>query len=65
MVTLETDTKFTRPGMILLITGVVALLLRLVVKSAPLIGGLLGWLLLLGGIFFVIGGVFLLIKKRD
>lgn len=62
---LETDEKFRRPGVILLATGVVALLLRLVIGSVPLIGGLLSWVCLLGGIFFVIGGAFLLIKKRD
>lgn len=65
MVTLETDTKFTRPGMILLMTGVVALLLRLVVRSAPLVGGLLGFVLLFGGIFCAVGGIVLLIKKRS
>lgn len=65
MVALETDTKFTRPGVILVITGVVALFLRLIVRGAPLIGGLLGWLLLLGGVFFIVGGIFLLIKKRS
>lgn len=62
---LETDEKFRRPGVILLVTGVVALLLRFVVNAVPLIGGLLSWVCLLGGIFFVIGGIFLLIKKRD
>jgi len=62
---LETDGKFTRPGIVLLITGVVALLLRLVIRSVPVIGGLLGWICLLGGIFFVIGGIFLLVKKSS
>jgi len=61
---LETDTKFTRPGVALLVTGVVALLLRLVIDKVPLIGGLLAWVCLLGGLFFIVGGIFLLIKKR-
>lgn len=60
---LETDDKFRRPGVVLLITGVVALVLRLVVDGIPWIGGLLSWVCLLGGIFFIIGGIFLLIKK--
>lgn len=60
---LETDSKFTRPGVILLVTGVVALLLRMVVDAIPVVGGLLAWVCLLGGLFFIVGGIFLLIKK--
>lgn len=60
---LETDGKFTRPGAILLVTGVVALILRAVVDGIPWIGGLLSWVCLLGGIFFIVGGIFLLVKK--
>ena len=65
MVKLETDSTFTRPGVALLVCGVVALLLRLLLRGVPLIGGLLGFVLLLGGIFFIVGGVFLLIKNRE
>lgn len=65
MVALETDDKFRRPGIVLLVSGVVALLLRLVISGVPLIGGLLAWVCLLGGIFFIIGGAFLLITKRN
>ena len=65
MVTLETDTKFTRPGAVLLVAGVASLLLRLVIRGLPLVGGLLNIVLLLAGIFFLIGGAFLLIKKRS
>ena len=65
MVTLETDTKFTRPGAVLLVAGVASLLLRLVIRALPLVGGLLNIVLLLAGIFFLIGGAFLLIKKRS
>lgn len=65
MVALETDSKFTRPGVVLLVTGVVAILLRGLIRGLPLIGGLLAWVFLLAGIFFVVGGIFLLIKKRD
>lgn len=64
MVALETDSKFTRPGMVLLVTGIVAILLRGVIRGLPLLGGLLAWIFLLSGIFFVVGGIFLLIKKR-
>lgn len=39
------------------------MLLRLVIRSVPAIGGLLAWICLLAGIFLIIGGVFLLIKK--
>ena len=62
---LERDPKFARPGAALLVTGVVALLLRAVVDGIPLVGGLLEWAALLGGIFSIIGGIFLLIKKRE
>ena len=65
MVAMETDSKFTRPGMVLLITGIVAILLRGVIRGLPLLGGLLAWVCLLAGIFFIVGGAFLLIKKRD
>lgn len=65
MVAMETDSKFTRPGMVLLITGIVAILLRGVIGGLPLLGGLLAWVFLLAGIFFIVGGAFLLIKKRD
>ena len=65
MVTLETDTKFTRPGAVLFVAGVASLLLRLVIRGLPLVGGLLNIVLLLAGIFFLIGGAFLLIKKRS
>lgn len=65
MVGIETDTKFRRPGMVLLVAGVVALLLRLVISGVPWIGGLLAWVCLLAGIFFIIGGAFLLITKRN
>ena len=64
MVALETDSKFTRPGVVLLITGIVAILLRGVIRGLPLLGGLLAWVFLLSGIFFIVGGIFLLIKKR-
>ena len=60
---LETDGKFTRPGVILLITGVIALVIRPIIDGLPAIGGLLAWVCLLGGIFFIVGGIFLLIKK--
>ena len=61
---LETDGKFTRPGVVLLVTGVVALLVRSLIDKVPLIGGLLSWVCLLGGIFFIVGGIFLLVKPR-
>ena len=61
---LETDGKFTRPGVVLLVTGVVALFLRAIIDGVPVIGGLLSWVCLLGGIFFIVGGIFLLVKPR-
>ena len=64
MVALETDSEFTRPGIVLLVTGIVAIMLRGVIRGRPLLGGLLSWVLHLSGIFFIVGGVFLLIKKR-
>jgi len=62
-VQLENDGKFTRPAAILVVTGVVALVLRAVVDGIPWIGGLLSWVCLLGGIFFIVGGIFLVINK--
>lgn len=56
--------KIRQPGVILLVTGVAALLLRAVVDGVPWVGGLLSVVFLLGGIFFIVGGIFLLIKKR-
>ncbi len=50
--------------MVLLVTGIVAILLRGVIRGLPLLGGLLAWVFLLSGIFFIVGGIFLLIKKR-
>lgn len=61
---IETDDKFRRPGVVLLITGIAAILLRGVAGWVPLIGGLLSFVFLLAGIFFIVGGIFLLIKKR-
>ena len=65
MVTLEDNPTFKKPGVMLLLTGVVALVLRSLVKAIPLIGGLLSWVMFLGGVFFIVGGIFLLIKKRS
>lgn len=62
---LETDLKFTRPGVMLLLTGIASLLLRLVIGNVPAVGGLLSGVLLIAGLFFVAGGVFLLIKKGN
>jgi len=64
MLTRETDEKFTRPGVTLLATGALALLLRLILRNVPVVGGLLGVVMLLGGIFFLVGGAFLLVKKK-
>jgi hypothetical protein len=41
------------------------LVLRTVVDGIPWIGGLLSLVCLLGGIFSIIGGIFLLIKKSE
>ncbi len=60
---LETDPKFTRPGVLLVTTGVVALVLRLFVDSLPLIGGLAALVFLLGGLLAIVGGAVLLVKK--
>lgn len=65
MVNIETNPTFTKPGVALLVTGVAALLLRVLLRGVPLIGGLLGVVMFLAGIFFIIGGGFLLIKKKN
>ena len=61
---LETDTTFRRPGVILLGTGVIALVLRSIIDGLPVVGGLLSWACLLAAVFCIVGGIFLLIKKR-
>lgn len=51
-----------RPGLMLFIVGVVAFFGRKFVGWVPLIGGVLGFMLLAFGLFAMVGGAFVMIK---
>lgn len=65
MVKLETDEKFKRPGIVLLLTGIGLFIARIFVGWIPLIGGLLAFICTIAGIALVLGGIFLLVTKRN
>jgi hypothetical protein len=53
-----------QPGLSLLITGIVALVVRPFFDWVPLIGGLMSTLLLVAGLFFVVGGIWMFLVGR-
>lgn len=61
----ELDTKFRKPGITSLVTGVVLFVAKGVLGAIPLIGGVLGFVAFWAGLLFIAGGIFLLISKRS
>ncbi|MCP3853907.1 MAG: hypothetical protein GY745_13865 [Actinomycetia bacterium] len=57
-------TLLNRPGVVLVVTGILAYLVRPVVGAVPLLGGVLSIIFLLLAIFMVVGGVWMLIIGR-
>lgn len=53
-----------RPGLTLVIVGVIAFLLRNAFSWVPLIGGALGTILLFAAAFFVVGGMWMAVVGR-
>lgn len=58
------DTIVNRPGVTLLIAGIASLVLRWPAGWIPLLGGLLSWILLLVAIFFIVGGIWMIVIGR-
>jgi hypothetical protein len=54
-----------RPGLTLVIVGLVAFLARNIFSWVPLIGGAMNAILLFVGVFFVIGGVWMFVVGRS
>ncbi len=54
----------TRPGVTLIIVGIVAYFLRPVLDGLPLVGGIVGSILLIASIFFVVGGIWIMFMGR-
>lgn len=54
-----------RPGLTLIIVGVIAFLARNIFSWVPLIGGAMSVMLLFVGVFFVIGGVWMFVVGRS
>jgi len=54
-----------RPGLTLIVVGIVALLVRNVFAWIPLIGGAMSAILLFAGVFFVIGGIWMFVVGRS
>ncbi|MGH1503867.1 MAG: hypothetical protein ACRBI6_09960 [Acidimicrobiales bacterium] len=53
-----------KPGAVLLVAAVLALVLRWPVAALPAVGGLLAWVLLAAAVFFAVGGVWMLFMGR-
>lgn len=60
----ELDDKFRKPGITSMVTGAVLFFGRGIFGAIPLIGGLLGFVALWAGLLMLLGGIFLLVKKR-
>lgn len=60
----ELDDKFRRPGITSLVTGVIMFFGRGILGAIPLIGGILGFVAFWAGLLMIVGGLFLLVKKR-
>lgn len=57
-------TLVNRPGVVLLIAGIVSFFLRWPASWIPWLGGMLAWMLWLLAIFFVIGGLWMIFIGR-
>lgn len=53
-----------RPGLTLILVGVVAFLVRNAFGRVPLIGGSISALLLFASVFFVVGGLWMFVVGR-
>ena len=60
----ELDDKFRRPGITSVVTGAVLLFGKGILGAIPLIGGILGFVAFWAGLLMIVGGIFLLVKKR-
>lgn len=58
------NTIVNRPGVTLLIAGIVSFFLRWPASWIPFLGGLLAWMLLLFAVFAVIGGIWMIFIGR-
>lgn len=54
-----------RPGLTLIIVGIIAFLLRNVFSWVPLIGGAMGAILSFAAVFFVVGGLWMFFMGRN
>lgn len=54
-----------RPGLTLIIVGVLAFLVRNVFDWVPLIGGAMGAILMFASVFFVVGGIWMFVVGRS
>ena len=54
-----------RPGLTLIIVGVLAFLLRNVFGWVPLIGGVTTAVLMFASVFFVVGGIWMFVVGRN
>ncbi len=54
-----------RPGLTLIIVGVVAFLLRNVFSWVPLAGGAMSAILMFAAAFFVVGGIWMFVVGRS
>lgn len=54
----------TRPGITLIVVGILAYLVSTVIDGVPAIGGLLNGILIVASIFFVVGGLWIFVMGR-
>ncbi len=54
----------TRPGITLIVVGIVAFFVRNLLDGLPLIGGIISPILLVASIFFVVGGLWIFVMGR-
>ncbi len=54
----------TRPGITLIVVGIIAFFVRRIVDGLPLVGGILNGILFVASIFFVIGGLWIFVMGR-
>lgn len=54
-----------RPGLTLIIVGILAFLVRNVFAWVPLIGGAMSAILMFAAVFFVVGGLWMFVVGRN
>lgn len=54
----------TRPGITLIVVGILAFLIRMVIDGVPVVGGMLSGILLVASVFFVVGGLWIFVMGR-